>query len=101
MGGRNEAAAVTYVDHSRRIAITGLGMPGVGGFAGFYSRTPSSGAPMRRRRPATRRGRIRLRHRHLGGTALLTAYYSWRLMFMTFHNKPVWKGKGRPSCRTL
>ncbi|KAK0340487.1 hypothetical protein LTR94_030314, partial [Friedmanniomyces endolithicus] len=21
----------------------------------------------------------------------LTAYYSWRLVFMTFHNKPVWK----------
>src|SRR5690606_36328027 len=21
----------------------------------------------------------------------LTAYYSWRLIFMTFHNKPVWK----------
>src|SRR5690606_7797852 len=24
----------------------------------------------------------------------LTAYYSWRLVFMTFHNKPVWKEEG-------
>ena len=26
--------------------------------------------------------------------ACLTAYYSWRLVFMTFHNKPVWKEEG-------
>ena len=26
----------------------------------------------------------------------LTAYYSWRLVFMTFHNKPVWKDAPAP-----
>ena len=78
---------------SSDLAITGLGIPGVGGFAGFYSKdsilesafaSASSG------------------HSAVGMFAFfiglfaagLTAYYSWRLVFMTFHNKPVCKEEG-------
>ncbi|HBV12297.1 MAG TPA: NADH-quinone oxidoreductase subunit L, partial [Brevundimonas sp.] len=72
------------------IAITGLGIPGIGGFAGFYSKD----SILESAYAAATTG-----HSAAGmfafvigiSAALLTAYYSWRLVFMTFHNKPVWK----------
>jgi NADH-quinone oxidoreductase subunit L len=69
------------------LAITGVGIEGLFGFAGFYSKDAileaawASGAP-------------------LGGfafwagivAALLTSFYSWRLIFLTFFGKERWAG---------
>jgi NADH-quinone oxidoreductase subunit L len=69
------------------LAITGVGIVGVGGFAGFYSKDAiiesafASGSTY-----------------HMYGfaigvfAALLTSFYSWRLMFLTFFGKPRWAG---------
>ncbi len=67
------------------LAITGVGIVGVFGFAGFYSKDSI------------------LEAAYAGGTemgtfafyvgifaALLTSFYSWRLMFLTFWGKPRW-----------
>jgi NADH-quinone oxidoreductase subunit L len=68
------------------LAITGVGIVGVGGFAGFYSKDAiieaafASGSTY-----------------HIYGfaigviAALLTSFYSWRLMFLTFFGKPRWE----------
>jgi NADH-quinone oxidoreductase subunit L len=67
------------------LAITGVGVEGVFGFAGFYSKDAI----------------IESAYAHgttLGGfaffvgvfAALLTSFYSWRLMFLTFWGKPRW-----------
>jgi NADH-quinone oxidoreductase subunit L len=65
------------------LALGGIGIPGVFGFAGFYSKD------------------IILEAAWVSGTghghfafwlgviaAFMTAFYSWRLLFMTFHGKP-------------
>ncbi len=66
------------------LAITGVGILGVFGFAGFYSKD------------------IILESAYASGVygqmaflvgafaALLTSFYSWRLIFLTFHGKPRW-----------
>ncbi|WP_299327423.1 NADH-quinone oxidoreductase subunit L [Parasphingopyxis sp.] len=67
------------------LAITGVGIVGVFGFAGFYSKDLIIEAAF-----AT--------DSELGGVAfftlvfaaLLTSFYSWRLIFMTFFGKPRW-----------
>ncbi len=91
MGGLWKLLPVTYATMMiGTIAITGLGMPGVGGFAGFYSKD----SILESAYAAATTG-----HSAAGmfafvigiSAALLTAYYSWRLVFMTFHNKPMWK----------
>jgi len=91
MGGLWKLLPVTYATMMiGTIAITGMGMPGVGGFAGFYSKD----SILESAYAAATTG-----HSAAGmfafvigiSAALLTAYYSWRLVFMTFHNKPVWK----------
>ena len=91
MGGLWKLLPVTYaVMTIGTIAITGLGIPGVGGLAGFYSKD----AIIESAFAAAESG-----HSPIGLFAFfvgilaagLTAYYSWRLVFMTFHNKPVWK----------
>jgi NADH-quinone oxidoreductase subunit L len=69
------------------LAITGVGVEGVFGFAGFYSKDAI------------------IEHAYASGTnlggvafavgviaALLTSFYSWRLMFLTFWGKPRWAG---------
>jgi NADH-quinone oxidoreductase subunit L len=69
------------------LAITGVGVEGVFGFAGFYSKDAI----------------IESAYAHgttFGGfafavgvfAALLTSFYSWRLMFLTFWGKPRWAG---------
>ena len=94
MGGLWKLLPVTYaVMMIGTIAITGLGLPGVGGFAGFYSKDSIIESAF----AAASSG-----HSPAGYfvffigifAALLTSYYSWRLIFMTFHNKPVWAGEG-------
>ena len=67
------------------LAITGVGVLGIFGFAGFYSKDAilevafASGSEV---------GRFAF---WAGvGAALLTSFYSWRLMFLTFFGKPRW-----------
>ena len=67
------------------LAITGVGIVGVGGFAGFYSKDAIIEAAFASSTPY-----------HMYGfaigvlAALLTSFYSWRLMFLTFFGKPRW-----------
>lgn len=94
MGGLAKLLPVTYaVMMIGTIAITGLGIPGIGGLAGFYSKDiviESAFAAA-----ATNHSPMGLFAFFVGVLAAgLTAYYSWRLVFMTFHNKPVWKEEG-------
>ena len=64
------------------IALTGVGLPFVGGTAGFYSKDAIIEATY-------------AAHSGVGSyafwmtvlAALMTSFYSWRLMFMTFHGK--------------
>ncbi|WP_426042497.1 NADH-quinone oxidoreductase subunit L [Brevundimonas sp. TWP2-3-4b1] len=90
MGGLWKLLPVTYaVMMIGTIAITGLGIPGIGGFAGFYSKDSIIESAF----AAATSG-----HSPAGYFAFvvgifaagLTSYYSWRLIFMTFHNKPQW-----------
>jgi NADH-quinone oxidoreductase subunit L len=69
------------------LAITGVGIAGVFGFAGFYSKDAIIEAAF-------------ASGTHAGGVAfavgvfaaLLTSFYSWRLVFLTFFGKPRWAG---------
>jgi NADH-quinone oxidoreductase subunit L len=67
------------------LAITGVGLIGVFGFAGFYSKDAILEAAFA---SGTEIGRTAF---WLGAfAALLTSFYSWRLMFLTFWGKPRW-----------
>jgi NADH-quinone oxidoreductase subunit L len=67
------------------LAITGVGIAGVAGFAGFYSKD----------------GILEAAYASGGGgviafwvgifVAFLTSFYSWRLVFLTFHGKARWE----------
>ena len=67
------------------LAITGVGILGVAGFAGFYSKDAIIEAAYASESTY-----------HMYGfaigviAALLTSFYSWRLMFLTFFGKPRW-----------
>ena len=67
------------------LAITGVGIVGLGGFAGFYSKDAIIEAAFA---SGTEMGGIA----YFAGVtaALLTSFYSWRLMFLTFWGKPRW-----------
>ncbi|MGL5837714.1 MAG: NADH-quinone oxidoreductase subunit L [Sphingorhabdus sp.] len=68
------------------LAITGVGIVGLGGFAGFHSKDAIIEAAYASTAP-------------WGGyaffigvlAALLTSFYSWRLVFLTFFGKPRWE----------
>ena len=94
MGGLWKFLPITYaVMTIGTLAITGFGIPGVElGFAGFYSKDTIIEA-------AFAAGKL------YGGTAYfafvvgllaagLTAFYSWRLAFMTFHGHAKWAHDG-------
>lgn len=90
MGGLVKLLPITYATMMiGTIAITGLGIPGLWGFAGFYSKDSiieSAFASFQSGHSV-----FALFAFVVGlSAALLTAYYSWRLVFMTFHNKPQW-----------
>ena len=91
MGGLWKLLPVTYaVMTIGTIAITGLGIPGIGGLAGFYSKDSIIESAFAS--ASSGHSPIGLFAFFVGILAAgLTAYYSWRLVFMTFHNKPVWK----------
>jgi len=64
------------------LAITGVGIEGVFGFAGFYSKDAIiESAFASGQTGAALTGVL---------VALLTSFYSWRLMFLTFWGKPRW-----------
>jgi NADH-quinone oxidoreductase subunit L len=85
-GGLRKSIPLTfYAMLAGTLAITGVGVAGVFGFAGFYSKDAileaafASGSEM---------GRAAF---WIGAfAALLTSFYSWRLMFLTFWGKPRW-----------
>ncbi|MCC6925603.1 NADH-quinone oxidoreductase subunit L [Novosphingobium sp.] len=67
------------------LAITGVGIVDVAGFAGFYSKDSILEAAYA---SASQSGRFGF---WMGITAaLLTSFYSWRLVFLTFFGKPRW-----------
>ncbi|KQM27081.1 MULTISPECIES: NADH-quinone oxidoreductase subunit L [unclassified Sphingomonas] len=68
------------------LAITGVGIYGVGGFAGYHSKDAILEA-------AWASGPNGYGAFYVGTfAALLTSFYSWRLMFLTFFGKPRWAG---------
>ncbi|MXO48572.1 NADH-quinone oxidoreductase subunit L [Erythrobacter vulgaris] len=67
------------------LAITGVGVLYVFGFAGFYSKDAILEAAFAR---GTELGNFAFWMGALA--ALLTSFYSWRLMFLTFWGKPRW-----------
>ncbi|MDF2097190.1 NADH-quinone oxidoreductase subunit L [Aquibaculum arenosum] len=84
MGGLYNKIPVTYaLMWIGSLALVGFGIPGVTGFAGFYSKDIVIEAAYAAESAA-------------GGfafwigivAALLTAFYSFRLLFMTFHGRP-------------
>ncbi len=70
------------------IAITGVGIPGVGGFAGFYSKDTVIESAWAAAQQYAGEGSFAF---VVGLMAAgLTAFYSWRLVFMTFHGHAKW-----------
>lgn len=85
-GGLRKAIPFTfYAMLAGTLAITGVGVLGVFGFAGFYSKDAILEA-------AWARGTGTAQFAFWAGAiaALLTSFYSWRLMFLTFWGKPRW-----------
>jgi len=94
MGGLWRYLPVTYaVMTIGTLAITGFGIPSLGlGLAGFYSKDmiiESAWAA------AVSHGGVAAFAFFVSLLAAgLTAFYSWRLAFMTFHGTPKWAGEG-------
>jgi NADH-quinone oxidoreductase subunit L len=67
------------------LAITGVGIVGIGGFAGFHSKDAIIEAAYASTGPWAG-------YAFFIGVlaALLTSFYSWRLVFLTFFGKPRW-----------
>jgi len=89
MGGLWKYLPVTYgVMLIGTLAITGVGIPGIDlGFAGFYSKDSIIDAAF----AAGRHDGISMFAFAVGIIAAgLTSFYSWRLVFMTFHGHAKW-----------
>jgi NADH-quinone oxidoreductase subunit L len=69
------------------LAITGVGIAGFVGFAGFYSKDAIIEAAFG---AGTSVGQFAFWMGILA--ALMTSFYSWRLVFLTFFGKPRWAG---------
>ncbi len=67
------------------LALTGVGIPGLAGFAGFHSKDAIVEAAYAGHTPYNYAFWV------LAVAAFMTSFYSWRLMFMTFHQSPRWK----------
>ncbi|MGE0627416.1 MAG: NADH-quinone oxidoreductase subunit L [Hyphomicrobiaceae bacterium] len=66
------------------LALTGVGIPGVIGFAGFHSKDAIIEASYAAHTPSDYAFWL------LVIAAFMTSFYSWRLMFMTFYQSPRW-----------
>ncbi len=84
-GLRKHIPLTFYAMLAGTLAITGVGILGVFGFAGFYSKDAIIEAAFAR---GGDHGGIAFAVAVFG--ALLTSFYSWRLMFLTFWGKPRW-----------
>jgi NADH-quinone oxidoreductase subunit L len=84
-GLRKHIPLTFYAMLAGTLAITGVGILGVFGFAGFYSKDAIIEAAFAR---GGEYGGIAFAVAVFG--ALLTSFYSWRLMFLTFWGKPRW-----------
>jgi NADH-quinone oxidoreductase subunit L len=85
-GGLRKHIPVTYwAMMAGTLAITGVGVLGVFGFAGFYSKDAIIEAAFA---SGTESGMVAFAVAVF--SALLTSFYSWRLMFLTFYGKPRW-----------
>jgi NADH-quinone oxidoreductase subunit L len=85
-GGLRKSIPITFWAMTiGTLAITGVGVAGLFGFAGFYSKDAIIEAAF-------------ASHSSAGGiafavgvfAALLTSFYSWRLVFLTFFGEPRW-----------
>ncbi len=86
-GLRKEIPFTFWAMLAGTLAITGVGIVGAFGFAGFYSKDAILEAAFA---SGTELGGLAF---WAGITAaLLTSFYSWRLMFLTFWGKPRWAG---------
>ncbi len=93
MGGLYKYLPITYaVMVIGTLSITGVGIPGIDlGFSGFYSKDAIIDAAY----VAGRTDGISNFAFFAGLIAAgLTSFYSWRLIFMTFHGKPKWQHAG-------
>jgi NADH-quinone oxidoreductase subunit L len=84
MGGIWRMIPITYaVMWIGSLALAGIGIPGVFGFAGFYSKDIVLEAAFGAH---SSHGLLAF---WLGiAAAFMTAFYSWRLLFLTFHGAP-------------
>jgi NADH-quinone oxidoreductase subunit L len=90
MGGLYKYLPITYaIMLVGTLSITGVGIPGIDlGFSGFYSKDAIINAAY----VAGRTDGISNFAFFCGLIAAgLTSFYSWRLIFMTFHGKPKWQ----------
>ncbi len=82
---RKEIPFTFWVMTAGTLAITGVGILGIFGFAGFYSKDAILEVAFA---SGSETGRFAF---WAGvGAALLTSFYSWRLVFLTFFGKPRW-----------
>ncbi|MPY75276.1 MAG: NADH-quinone oxidoreductase subunit L [Alphaproteobacteria bacterium] len=84
MGGIYKLIPITYAFMwIGSLSLSGIGIPGVFGFAGFYSKDIVIESSWAAHTPI---GQYAF---WLGiAAAFMTAFYSWRLILMTFHGKP-------------
>ncbi len=86
-GGLRKHIPLTYwAMMAGTLAITGVGVLGVFGFAGFYSKDAIIEAAFA---SGTSAGMVAFAVAVFA--ALLTSFYSWRLVFLTFFGKPRWE----------
>ncbi len=87
-GGLRKHIPITYwAMMAGTLAITGVGVLGVFGFAGFYSKDAIIEAAF-----ANGSSSAGVAFAVAVFAALLTSFYSWRLVFLTFFGKPRWAG---------
>jgi NADH-quinone oxidoreductase subunit L len=85
-GGLRKSIPYTfYAMMAGTLAITGVGIAGLFGFAGFYSKDAIIEAAFA---SGTASGQVAFGVAVFA--ALLTSFYSWRLIFLTFYGKPRW-----------
>ncbi len=84
-GLRKHIPLTFYAMMMGTLAITGVGIAGIFGFAGFYSKDAIIEAAFA---SGTTSGGIAFAVAVFA--ALLTSFYSWRLIFLTFYGKPRW-----------
>jgi NADH-quinone oxidoreductase subunit L len=86
MGGLAKKIPITYAMMViGTLALTGVGIPHLIGFAGFHSKDAIIEAAYAANNPAAR-----IAFWLLVVAAFMTSFYSWRLIFMTFHQSPRW-----------